>query len=583
MNLNTALFIFLLLILSLLISGKFRASLIFSLSLIPFFILGTISEDNIIDAFFNTSVLTIFALIILSNIIYKEFLFFQFIEQWLVRFKSKSFFIFFLHSITISISAFINNTPVVSSFIPILRNLNKKTNFTNSYTLITLNHAALLGGTLTLIGTSTHLVINGLLHSKGHELLNSIQFFKAAWPAAMVGGVYLFIIQYFNKSAIRKTNVDEISKNPLFTFDLKVRPQSSLAGKTIEQAKLRNLENFYLFQIIRNNQFIEATPNVLIENNDRLFFTGNTTQIEKLLQLFPDLEYAEKLSENRIESIVEAVILNDSYLHNKSLKTIQFRENFGAIVLGLSKNNQEINSKLGTTQLHSGDILLMKLNDQAKFKEMYPGNLLIVANQKLAKEKKKPFKSLFIALLVTITFLCFYQKMAIFSGLLILIFAAIIFRFTNQFELKKFINLDLWLMIGSSIALSEAILNTFDFNALQQDILPLVQHFPMQTILFIVLFSTALLTNFLSNLATVSILFPFVSVLSNMYPTIAEALFLALALGASASFFTHYGYQTNSMIFYSGNYTSKDFFKAGFPLWIIYLIITFISLSHLYV
>jgi di/tricarboxylate transporter len=264
-----------------------------------------------------------------------------------------------------TVSAFMNNAPVVAMMIPMIRSWTQKYNLSLSKYLIPLSYAAILGGMCTLIGTSTNLVIHGLLIDHGMEGLGLFEISKIGVPIAVVGLLYLVVVG--NKILPdRKEPIVELGENTReFVIELKVNKNYPNIGKSIEEAGLRHLTGLFLFQIERNENIIApAPPTETIKLGDRLFFTGIPKTILELqktpgLQLIKDQTFDLKQYDAAEIRTYEAAISASSPLVGKNVRESNFREKYGAVVIAIHRNGERIKRKIGDITLQPGDTLLL--------------------------------------------------------------------------------------------------------------------------------------------------------------------------------------------------------------------------------
>ncbi len=272
------------------------------------------------------------------------------------------------------VSAFLNNTPVVASFIPALEDWARKNRIAVSKILIPLSYAAILGGTCTLIGTSTNLIVNGLLIEEAST--DTIGIFEPGYigvPAAIVGFLYLSL---FAKKLLpdRGSGFDTFKDPREYTIEMIVNADSPLPGKTIEEAGLRHLPGLYLVEIYREDHILAAVdPEQKLQSNDRLIFTGIVDSIVDLQQikgLTPATDQTFKLNSTRRERLlIEAVVSPSHPVNGTTIKKGRFRNLYDAVVLAVSRNGERIKEKVGDIRLKTGDTLLLEAHPN--FLEQY--------------------------------------------------------------------------------------------------------------------------------------------------------------------------------------------------------------------
>lgn len=265
---------------------------------------------------------------------------------------------------TSMLSAFMNNTAVVAMLIPAVQDWAQRIGIPASKLLLPLSYAAIMGGTLTLIGTSTNLVVDGLLQS---ERGVSLHLFELAWvgvPVLLVGSVYLILFGDRLLPA-RKSVVDQLDQAREYSVEMQVTPGSAVSGKTIQEAGLRNLQYSYLAELERNGHTHSAVaPDTPLENNDRLLFIGapeGAKELRKINGLKAANGDVHKLKiANHQRHLVEVVLGPDFPALGQSIKDSGFRTHFKAVILSVSRRGNRVEGKLGEIKLEVGDTLLLE-------------------------------------------------------------------------------------------------------------------------------------------------------------------------------------------------------------------------------
>jgi di/tricarboxylate transporter len=262
------------------------------------------------------------------------------------------------------LSAFLNNTPIVALFIPIVKDWSRRIRVQPSRLLIPLSYASILGGTCTLIGTSTNLIVNGMVQTRyGGEGLHLFEIAKIGVPLAVTGMIFILMTPRLLPS---RKPFDEIVANPReYTLELKVTPGGSIENKTIESAGLRRLPGAFVAELIRDGHVYPAVPpDTVLQANDRLVFVGNVESIKSLYEykdLHPAADQIFKLDYPRHKRImVEAVVSNTCPLLGNSIREGRFRERYNAVVVAVARNGERIKGRIGDIVLRPGDTLLVE-------------------------------------------------------------------------------------------------------------------------------------------------------------------------------------------------------------------------------
>ncbi len=478
-----------------------------------------------------------------------------------------------------AISAFINNTPVVASFIPALEEWARKNRIPASKLLIPLSYAAILGGTCTLIGTSTNLIVNGLLIAEGYD---SLGLFEQAWigvPCAIVGFIYLLL---FGRKLlpIRGSGFDTFKNPKEYTIEMIVDADGSLAGKTIEEAGLRNLPGLFLVEVNRDKQIIMAVePDELLQENDRLIFAGIVSSIIDLQQikgLSPATDQVFELDSKRRERrLFEAVVSSTNPIYGKTIREGAFRNIYDAVVLAVSRNGERIEEKVGDIRLKDGDTLLLEAH--SSFVEQYKNSrdfYLIsgIANSEPPNYDKSGTAWAVIVgmiLLVVLDFLSMFQASFLAAG------AMLITGCCSATEAKDSVDWTVLLVIAAALGLGNAMQITGAASVIATNLLSYAASSPYLALTGTYL-ATWMLTETITNNAAAVLIFPIAISIAATIDVNMMPFVITVMMAASASFSTPIGYQTNLMVYGPGGYRFTDFTKIGLPLNLIVAAITII-------
>jgi len=558
----------LVLLLILLIQNKFRPSMLFGGLAGIYYVFDFISLKDWTSSYTNSSLLVLVLLLVVSIALEKTFLidyFSKFIikpnyNQSLVR----------LGIVTASFSAFLNNTAVVASFMTILKN-NK--HHLPSKLLIPLSYIAIFGGTMTLIGTSTNLIVNSFVVESGLDSLKMFDFFVVGLLITFFGVITIYFAQSLLPSY---PNIDNDIEEHL--VEVKVMPNSSLIGKTIKENKLRKLEYLFLLEIQRDDKVISpVSPNEIIEANDRLVFSGDIKHIE-IFKTIDGIELCGGVDIRKLD-LVDAIITPESTLIGKQVKEANFRSKFDAAIVSLKRGSLGI-SKIGEEVLHSGDRLVLAVGKDFYTRDNLAKNFYILSNIQ-QNEKISNYKS--IAIIGGFLSVIFFSALSVFSimkGLLIFLALLIILKVLNLQEIKRRFPYEIFIIVGSSLTISKVVMNSGLATDLASFITSTFGVFGVFGSFIGIYLLTLFLTEIITNNAAAALSFPiaYATALSlgvNPYPFI-----FAVAFGASASFMMPYGYQTNLMVSSLGGYKVKDFMKIGWIVSLVYslTVIVFVPL-----
>lgn len=549
---------------------KKEPELIFGSGLILLLILGIVSVERAFAGFSNPGLLTVACLYVLAAGIKETGLLNPLMGNLLGGIKSYSGALARLTLPVAFLSSMLNNTPIVAALIPSVSEWSKSTSWSPRLFLLPLSFAAILGGTCTLIGTSTNLLVYGLLQDSNQNL--DLSFFDIGYvglPLTLIGILYLlfFTKKILGDKALLSTTIENTKK---YTVEMLVDEGSSLIGKNIEQAKLRQLKGLFLIEIIRRDLVLVAVdPKTTIEASDRLVFTGLVDSITDLLAI-DGLKLAEdqvfKLGEGLSKaSIVEAVIGTNHPLVGLSIRRSNFRKKYNAVIIAVLREGQRVKQKIGDIQLEPGDTLLMLA--QRSFVEKYSYSkefLLVKDGSSLPRQlSSKRIWALLITLMFVVTSALEIIKVveaAALSALLMIVSNCI-----NIERAKQSLDLQVILTIAIAFGLGNALTDSGGADLLAQSLVSFSGHSPVALLIATYLL-TMILTELVTNNAAAVIAYSLVSgiVLALGYNIVPYAI--AIMIAASASFISPLGYQTNLMVYSAGRYQFRDYLKLGIPL-----------------
>ena len=466
------------------------------------------------------------------------------------------------------LSAFMNNTPLVAMLIPSVRDWAKRIGHSPATFLMPLSFVSILGGLCSLIGTSTNLVVAGLakrLDPPLHLSLFSPTFIGI--PCLVVGLIYLIYVapRLRERGGTRQT----FGAPREFLVTMEVTRGSVLAGRSIEAGGLRRLDGLYLIEVQRDEQTLAAVaPDLRLREGDVLVFAGLVDCVIELMRR-PGLRVAtdqiDKLESSRSRRFFEAVVGSQSWLINQSIRGARFRTHFGAAVLAVHRQGVRVEKRLGDIELHAGDTLLLEASASFRESRRNDGTFALISElDGLATPQRRQARVAWLVLF------CLVLAIALGASLpLASVSAAILLVALKVLPLdlaRRSIDLGLVISIASAFGLAHA-LNASGLAAaiasLANHLLPTLGAFALLLLTFS---STSALSLLLTNTAAAALMFPVSVALASRVGCPPEPIVFSVMFGASASFASPLGYQTNLMVFGPGAYTFGDFFRVGFPL-----------------
>ena len=486
------------------------------------------------------------------------------------------------------LSAFLNNTPIVAVFIPMIRRWAIQHNVSPSKYLIPLSYVSMFGGVLTLIGTSTNLVVSGMLQGLGHEPLGMFEITPIGLPLAGMGIAYLLF--YAPRRLPDNQELLAFAKRSyreyLVTFQ--VTDDSRLAGKSIHQAGLRNLKGLYLFEILRNRQRIyPVNPGEALQPADKLVFTGRLETISQLqamegLKLLTSWEEDVTDALNGEARMVEAVVSGHFPFLNQTIKESRFRSHYNAAVVAVIRQGERINEKVGSIRLKPGDTLLLLAHPQ--FANQWEGARdFYLISQRVQERLLTPVQSsialaAFGLLIVTASIGLLSTLHASLLALCVLLFA----RVTPVKEALRSIHWETLLVIAFSFGIGNALINTGAASLVAGGLIRQMAFLGPIGVLAAVYLVTNLFTALITNNAAAILAFPIAYAAAIQLQLDPRPFAFAVAIAASACFATPFGYQTNLMVYGPGGYTFRDFVRVGLPLNGLFFLGTMIILTLFY-
>ncbi|MFY0674344.1 MAG: SLC13 family permease [Bacteroidia bacterium] len=561
-----------------------RPIVLFGLAASALLILGVIDSSDMLSGFSNEQVAVIILLLIISSIIQKAKLLELWLDKLFANADSYGKFIRKLLPFSALVSGFLNNTPIVAAFIPYVFSWGKRNGVAPSRVLLPLSFAAILGGTMTLIGTSTNLIVNGLAQEYGFVGFNVFDFVWVGIPVVIIGIVYMSTIGF----KILPSNTDAIDSLKTSTKDYlvetKVKPGSRLIDKTVEEADLRSLNGLYLVEIVRGNRLIgPVKPTQNIREGDALIFAGNTDSIPDLLNsdFGLTLPVLKDIPQQELINMVEAVVSYNSRLVGKKVRETDFRGRFDAAIVGVQRHGERLSGKIGEMVLQTGDLLvLMTGKDFGKRINRREFNVLSRIKQIDNIDSKKAWMITLGAVLAIL--LAVFEVMSLFKLLLLYVAFALILKWVRPGELQRSLDLNLAFIAALSLAIGLAMEKSGSALLIANGLSTVMGGFGPVGVLIGIYLLTNLLTEFITNVAAATLALPIALSLSNAMGLQAEPFIFTVAYAASFSFLSPIGYQTNLMVYGPGGYKFSDYLKFGFPLTLICFVLTIVILAYKY-
>jgi len=555
----------------LLARSSIRPLYLFGGTLAFFYFMALISTEKLLHNFVNEGLVTLVLLLLISTVLENTI----FIRQNSSSLFSKNRYhlsLFKITSITSLFSAFLNNTAVVAIMMSVIK---RQKNEISSKFLLPLSYAAILGGTVTLIGTSTNLIVNSFVIAEGMPSLGMFDFAPIGIVLVLGGFIYMLL---FSEKLLPKIMVDDTSDERSYFIEAKVNQGSILIGKTVKDNGLRNMRELFLAEIVRDEKLISpVTPSEIVEANDILVFTGNIHDIEEL-QSFHGLSIFEEKSRVLNSNLVEVIVSHQSNLIGQKIKEAGFRSKFNASVVAVRRGSESLKGKLGLIRIAAGDQLVLSIGPDFRTRDNIGNNFYLISTI-----DKNSFLSMkdSIAAIVIFTgaiLLSALGFISLFKSMLIVLMLYIVLKWTKLRQLKLYLPFELIIIIGSALGIADVMSSSGAAMILVDFITLLFHDMGNYGYLIAIFLLTLILTEVITNNAAAALMFPIGYATAQSHGLEVMPFIMAVAYGASASFITPYSYQTNLMVYSAGRYQFSDYVKYGIPMSIIYSIIVIVML-----
>ncbi|MGO3299122.1 MAG: SLC13 family permease [Pseudoalteromonas sp.] len=526
------------------------------------YLAGLIGLEDMLINYANPSLITLILLVLVSIAIEKTTL-----VQKLAQSLSKGNLTSSVTKLGLStafLSSFTNNTAVVASLITAIKD---NPTHSPSKLLLPLSYTAILGGTITLIGTSTNLIVNGFAVDAGMAPLGFFDFTLVGLGALSVGLITILVmLKYLPDNG---KNDQEVVP---FYLEGKVEAGSKLIGKSVEQNGLRELKDLFLAEILRGDKRICAvTPQQVIKAGDVLLFVGDIKSVP-LLTRFDGLKVVHDKHQKDVEHLVEVVVSQSSKFIGKTVKEIRFREQFHAAVIAIRRGHDRLQGGLGKVQLQAGDSLILAPGKDFHNVPNLKREFVYISGLDLQTHLPPKQSNFVLASFAGVLGLSIIGAVPLVKGLLVLLIGLMLTGTIKINEVKRRFPIELLAVVGSAIGLAKLMIGTGLAGQISSAMFYVLGDFGPYGAFIAIFIMTVLFTELITNNAAAALSFPVAYALAVGFDVDPLPFIMAVAFGASASFISPFGYQTNLMVYSAGNYRLKDYVLMGLPLSIIYSI-----------
>tara|TARA_B100001245_G_scaffold19722_1_gene12923 strand:+ start:3474 stop:5267 length:1794 start_codon:yes stop_codon:yes gene_type:complete len=559
-----------------------------------FFGLGYLTPSEAVSGFSNPAVITIGLLFILSSAIQKTGLLEYLVVTINRLLQSSRGLGMAIYYFTVSIaSALINNTAIVAIFMPVTIRLAHRYQISPSKMLIPLSYAAILGGTLTLVGTSTNLLVNSIYMSyEGVEPLGMFEFFRYGIIILVIGTIYLLIVA--PRLIPSRTVTSSLTKSYHlggYLTEMRIKKGSALVGKSCLDRSINHNYDVTVLDIIRDkNHIVNNIRRTILKEGDILFVRGTLENFIRMkevegITLLTDEKLTQEELEQEDNELVECLLTDDSDLVGKSLMSTNFRQVFGAFILAIRREGDIIRKKIAHMQLHAFDTLLV-YGPTKKISTLSDRGDFIVLGKVEARLQKDRFWWVSIYVVLISIFFASIGYVPILKGAFISVVILLCLKIITAQESYQSIHWQVIILIAALIPIGIVLQSTGTADWIGNNISRFIYLFSISwqpyVLLATIYFITMILTEISSNVATAIIMVPIAISVSGQIGLESRPFVFAVAFAASASFITPIGYQTNLMVYGPGGYKFSDYIRVGLPLSLLLFLTAVIILPNIW-
>ncbi len=544
-----------------------------------FIVTGVLTPEKALSGFGSPSLITLMGLFAVSSALFKSGALDRVRELISSEnIKTPRKLILLITFLIAPISGIVPNTPVVASLLPLIEGWCERRNISPSKVLLPLSFATLLGGTLTLLGSSVNLLVSDISQQLGYGPLELFSLTSIGIPVWLIGTTYMILVSDVllpdrgrNKDFIKNGNMN------IYFTEVTIPSSSELVGQSVRNSRLQRRFDVDVLELQRNGKVIlPPLADRKFEPEDRLIVRVTRADLLRLQQ-----EHTILLAENKRSTVginllsteegtktFEALLPSGSTLAGASLRELRFRQRHNATVLALRRGQQTVQERLGQAVLRAGDVLLLQAPLDS-IRGLQASNDLLILDQ---FEDDLPFlirKPIAIAIAIGMVILPSLTNIPLVGSVLLAVIAMVAFGCLRPAEIQRSIRLDIILLLGSlsSFSVAMQVTGLADLIAINLDFV--LSGMPLYFALMVIFISTLILTQFISNAASVALILPVAIQFSSVLGISPNALIMLVLFGASQSFLTPMGYQTNLMVYGPGRYRFFDIAKYGAGLTLI--------------
>lgn len=532
-------------------------------------LLGVIDGAQAFAGFSNEAPIIVAALLVLARAVDISGILAPIVTALFGQTSGRALLARLLYPVTL-LSGFLNNTTLVAMTVPPVVELTSRRELPASRFLIPISYAAVLGGVTTAIGTSTNLTVSGLLRNAGMEPLGLFELTPAGLPIALAGTTLMVLLAatLLPDRGSTRESVDEQVRE--FTFNMRVVPGGPLDGVSVETGGLRHLRGVFLVQIERDgHSILPVAPEEVLCGGDELLFAGRVSDVVDLqrqrgLVTSQERQLAQLTGDGH--GFYEVVVGAESALVGRTIKDIGFRGRYRAAVLAVHRSGQRVDAKLGDIELRLGDTLLTVADDDFRERWRDSRDFLVVAPLSGIPPTQPRKAALVTAVIVGFVVLTAFEIVPLLNAAIAVPFVLVAGGVLTVRQARNALDLNILVLIASAFGLGAAVSASGLGDVLGRLLVGVFDPFGTMGALAGVLLATIFLTELVSNNAAAALVFPIALATAVQVGADPRPFVIAVTLGASLSFLTPIGYQTNLMVYGLGNYRFTDYTRAGAPL-----------------
>ncbi|MCK0116842.1 di/tricarboxylate transporter [Isoptericola sp. CG 20/1183] len=567
-------------VLALLVRGRIAPSLVLLGGAVAVLVLGVVTPEEAFSGFSNPAPVTVAALFVLAAAVEKTGALTPVMQRTLG--DGGTYRRPLLRSLppTMAASAFLNNTPVVAMLVMQVSAWAERRDIAPSKFLMPISFAAIMGGLLTVIGTSTTLVVSSQMTTFGLDQLGFFEISRIGLPIALVGLVLLVVMAPIALPDRRSARAEVEEEGRRFSFEMQVVPGGPLDGRSVERARLRRLEGLFLASVDRGDTVIAPVrPETVLRGGNRLHFVGPAHRVVDLQDTpglrSTELEHVLDLEEPAVRYF-EAVVGQRSPLVGKTLKDVGFRSTYQAAVLAIHRSGQLVANRLGTERIRLGDTLIIVSDPGFRDRWRDRPDFLLVAELDGSPPVATSRAWIPVALLAAVVVLAATGLVPILNGALVAAAVLLASKVLTVSEARRAIDFDVILVIASAFGLAAAMESSGLAEAIAGGLVQVAGTLGPYGVLLGLVLATIVLTELITNNAAALLMLPIALNAAAAGGVDPRGAAIAVAVAASASFLSPIGYQTNMMVYGPGGYRFTDYARLGWMLTTLVILATVI-------